>query len=193
MVAGDAGRCEKAWAVQKDWVDYAFDAGTQAFGWDDCQVACVRVDRAVVHWSHGVDSLLYLVQDLRMTNLLGEDYDEGRCLQGIHGLRMIQFHTPFTGQVWGLDRTNPRIPYTGNAAQLDDDETSTMINEKMQEWDRSGKLRNFPALVELVKRRYALLGKELPSSISVEELLKEGRPKVVGMRERSLSRRTHSE
>ncbi len=59
------------WHEVRGFVDHGRDVGTQAFAWDDCSVAAVRIDRAVTYWSYVVDSMLCLLQDLRMVDYLG--------------------------------------------------------------------------------------------------------------------------
>ena len=123
------------WHEARGFVDHGRDVGTQAFPWDDCSVAAVRIDRAVTYWSYAVDSMLYLLQDLRMVDYLGWCKKGPKILEGIHGVRAIQWHTPHTNQIAGLNRQNRRLPYVGNQAADDDDETATLIDSVIARWD----------------------------------------------------------
>ena len=184
---------QEQWHEVRGFVDHGKDVGTQAFPWDDCSVAAVRIDRAVTYWSYAVDSMLYLLQDFRMIDALGWCRKGSKVIEGIHGLRAIQFHTPHTNQIAGLDRTNRRIPYIGNQAADGDEETLTLIDTAIARWDSRDKVKTFPELVSVVKKRYALSGLTFPSTISVEELEALERPEDVPVQAGKLRHRSHSE
>ena len=86
-----------------------------------------------------------------------------------------------------------RIPYIGDQAADDDDETATLIDSVFTRWDNRDKVKTFPELVKVVKQRYAVLGLTFPSTISVEELEALERPSDVQVKEGKLRQRSHSE
>ena len=80
-------------------------------------------------------------------------------------MRAIQWHTPHTNQIAGLDRRNRRFPYVGNQAADDGAETATLIDSALARWDNGDKVKTFPELVKVVKQRYAVSGMTFPSTI----------------------------
>ena len=88
-----------------------------------------------------------------MVDYLGWCKKGPKILEGIHGVRAIQFHTPHTNQIAGLDRRNRRLPYVGNQAADDDAETATLIDSAIARWDNRDKVKTFPELVKVVKQR----------------------------------------
>ena len=64
----------------------------------------------------------------------------------------------------------------GNHAAPDDDETATIIDAPVARWDNRDKVKLFPELVAVVKKRYEVSGLTFPSTITVEELAALERP-----------------